>query len=87
VTNFPFKDPVSVRHIDIGDVERALRAFEDSWADATGERVSSAEFYDRYRAGLVDSMLAMRWAAYYEAFRRRTRDPVAETIASGFVVA
>jgi len=82
MVNFPFRDPVTSRRVDASSVEAILRSFEDVWAERTGERLSSAEFYDRYRSGDVDSLLAVTWATYYEVFRRRTSDPVATAIAA-----
>jgi hypothetical protein len=82
MVNFPFRHPVTSRRVDPSSLEGILRSFEDAWANRTGERISSAEFYDRYRAGEIDSLLAMNWATYYEIFRRRTDDPVATAIAA-----
>jgi hypothetical protein len=70
MTNFPFKDPVSRRSMSRDELADLLRSFEDAWAKQHGERVTSAEFYDRYRAGEIDSMFATSWASYYEIFRR-----------------
>jgi len=82
MANYPFRDPVTTRRVDAGALEGILRSFEDVWADRTGERLSSAEFYERYRSGDIDSLLAVTWSTYYEIFRRRTRDPVATAIAA-----
>jgi hypothetical protein len=61
--------------LDRHDLEDLLRAFEDAWARETGERVTSAEFYDRYSVDdTIDSMLTMAWSSYYEIFRRLTND-------------
>jgi hypothetical protein len=36
-----------------------------------GERLTSAEFYDRYSTDdTIDSMFAMAWSSYYEILRR-----------------
>ena len=71
--NFPFRDPVEVGRLTREDLDELLRSFEDAWAEHAGERLSSAQFYDLYRSGEVDSMFATSWATYYEAFRRRSR--------------
>jgi hypothetical protein len=55
-------------------IERLLTDFEDRYAEATGERISSATFYERYRAGALDGPFFMRWATYYETSLRP--DPV-----------
>ncbi len=68
-------DEVTIRTLDSDGVEELLRSFEDSWAAQMGERITSAEFYDRYRAGAVDSMFAKAWATYYEVFQRWSRGP------------
>jgi hypothetical protein len=71
VSNFPFEEPVTRRRLDRHDLEDLLRAFEDAWARETGERVTSAEFYDRYSTDdTIDSMFTMAWSSYYEIFRR-----------------
>ena len=35
----------------------------------TIERITTAEFYDRYLTGELDSPFAMAWASYYEIVR------------------
>jgi hypothetical protein len=70
VTNFPFKDPIERRTVERDELAAMLRAFEDEWATTHGERMTSAQFYDRYRTGELDSMFTMSWASYYEIFRR-----------------
>lgn len=70
MTNFPFKDPIERRTVERDELAEMLRAFEDEWAAQHGERITSAQFYDRYRKGQVDSMFTMSWASYYEIFRR-----------------
>jgi hypothetical protein len=78
MSNYPFQDPVS--HITGEDLEELLRNFEDAWAkDAGRERITSAQFYDGYRSGELDSIFGMAWAAYYESWRalnRRQADTV-----------
>ena len=75
VSNFPFEEPVTRRTLDRHDLEDLLRAFEDAWAKETGERLTSAEFYDRYSVDdTIDSMFTMAWSSYYEIFRRLSSD-------------
>lgn len=88
VTNFPFKHPVSHIKMDRQGLEDLLRSFEDAWADETGERITSAEFYDRYRANdSIDSMLAMAWSSYYEIFRRLVADSAHEDLVRSLAAA
>ena len=70
VGNFPFRDPVVRRKLDREDVAAMLLTFEDTWAETTGERITSTEFYERYAAGEFDSILAMAWASHYEVYRQ-----------------
>jgi hypothetical protein len=49
------------------DLEERLREFEHAWEQATGERLSTAAFYDRFCAGEFDTRFGARWATYYEA--------------------
>jgi hypothetical protein len=64
------------RSLDRQGLEDLLRAFEDMWADRTGERLTSAAFYDRYVADdTIDSMFTMAWSSYYEIFRRLSGTP------------
>jgi hypothetical protein len=51
----------------ITDLEERLREFEHAWEQATGERLSTAAFYDRFCAGEFDTRFGARWATYYEA--------------------
>jgi len=80
--NFPFEDPIMIRQLDKDGLEGLLREFEDTWAEKTGDRLTSPHFYDVYRRGDVDSMFAMAWATYYEEFRRMERDPVNQEVVS-----
>lgn len=76
VSNFPFQDPVVRRELDRQGLEDLLRTFEDRWAEHTGERLTSADFYDRYLADEVtDSLFTMAWSSYYEIVRRLRSDP------------
>jgi hypothetical protein len=50
-----------------GDIENRLRECERAWEQATGERLSSADFYERFCAGDFDTRFGTRWATYYEA--------------------
>lgn len=85
VTNFPFKQPVSTRKLDRRGLEDLLSTFEDGWADQHGERLSSAAFYDLYRTGEVDSIFAMAWASYYEAYRRQSKSSADESLVRSLV--
>jgi hypothetical protein len=49
------------------DIEERLREFERAWEQSTGERLSTAAFYDRFCAGDFDTRFGARWATYYEA--------------------
>ncbi len=51
------------------DIQERLREFERAWEQATGERLSTAAFYDRFCAGDsdFDTRFGARWATYYEA--------------------
>lgn len=50
-----------------GDIENRLREYERAWEQATGEHLSSADFYERFCAGDFDTRFGTRWATYYEA--------------------
>ena len=52
------------------DIEQRLREFERTHARATGEQLSSAAFFDRFKAGEFDSLFGMRWAAHVRALAR-----------------
>lgn len=69
--NYPFTDPVS--RVGKADLEELLRSFEDAWAEQSGSRITSAEFFDLYRRGEFDSMFHMAWASYYESWRADAR--------------
>jgi hypothetical protein len=49
------------------DIQERLREFERAWEQSTGERLSTAAFYDRFCAGEFDTRFGARWATYYEA--------------------
>jgi hypothetical protein len=71
MSNVPFHDPVSWHKLDRHGLEDLLRSFEDAWAGTAGERITSAEFYDRYRGDLVpDTLFTIAWSSYYEIYRR-----------------
>jgi hypothetical protein len=55
------------RSIRRPDIEERLREFERAWEQSTGERLSTATFYDRFCAGDFDTRFGSRWATYYEA--------------------
>jgi hypothetical protein len=75
LSNYPFKDPITIKRVDADDLDALLGGFEKAWADShDGDRLTSAEFYERYASGEVDSIFAVSWATYYEAaceIRRR----------------
>jgi hypothetical protein len=48
-------------------IAERLREFEEAYEQATGERLSTAAFYDRFCAGEFDTRFGARWATYYEA--------------------
>lgn len=85
MTNYPFEDPVTVRELDRSALEDLLRKFEDVWAAESGARITSAEFYDRYARGEIDSTFAMAWATYYESFRRLGDDDATTAIVETLV--
>jgi len=58
--------------MDRAELEELLRQFEDAWTEQEGERLTSPQFYDRYRTGEIDSVFAMAWASYYEIYRSFT---------------
>jgi hypothetical protein len=49
------------------DIQERLREFEHAYEEATGERLSTAAFYDRFCSGEFDTRFGARWATYYEA--------------------
>lgn len=57
----PLRRAIRARYI-----ENRLRRFERAWERATGERLTTAAFYDRFCAGEIDTPFAVRWAKYYE---------------------
>jgi hypothetical protein len=88
VSNYPFSHPVTRLNLDRHGLEDLLRSFEDTWAADHDERITSAQFYDRYKADAVpDSMFTTAWASYYEIFRRLGdaghRDLVDTLVAAG----
>jgi hypothetical protein len=52
------------------EIEQRLHEFERTHCLATGEVLSSAEFFERYKHGEFDSLFGMEWAAYWRAFSR-----------------
>ena len=54
------------------DIEERLREFEHAYEQATGERLTTAAFYDRFCAGDFDTRFGARWATYYEATLSRS---------------
>ena len=59
-------------------IEELLRSFEDEHFALTGERITSAEFYDRYKGGEIDTPDAIRWASYYELLRAQGQEALAD---------
>jgi hypothetical protein len=57
---------VTERTVGTGDIEERLREFERAWERETGERVTTAAFYDRFCAGEFDTKLGKSWAECYE---------------------
>ena len=49
------------------DIQERLHEFERAYEESTGERLSTAAFYDRFCAGEFDTRFGARWATYYEA--------------------
>lgn len=74
--NFPFDNPI--KRVGRAELEELLRSFEDEWAKNAEARLTSAEFYDLYRAGEVDSLFATAWATYYERWRALVRRDAGE---------
>lgn len=80
MSNYPFKDPVDRQVMDIDGLRGILAAFEDTWAKRHGERITSAQFYDRYLAGDLDTMFFMAWSTYYEIYRDMSRSTSADGV-------
>jgi hypothetical protein len=57
---------VTERTVGTGDIEERLRKFERAWERETGERLTTATFYDRFCAGEFDTKLGESWAECYE---------------------
>lgn len=69
MSNYPFKGPVDRQRVDLNGARAILDTFEDAWAKQSENRITSAQFYDRYTTGEFDSMFHMAWASYYEIYR------------------
>jgi hypothetical protein len=63
---------VEIKRLSRADIERRLLEFERAHRLATGEELSSAEFFERFEQGECDSMFGMRWAGYVRALERAT---------------
>lgn len=63
---------VDIKHVTRADLEERLRACERAHARATGEQLSSEDFFRRFRDGEFDSLFGMRWAGYVRALERAT---------------
>lgn len=61
---------VEIKRLSREDIEQRLREYERTHALGTGESITSAEFYDRFRQGELDSLFGMRWAGYVRALER-----------------
>jgi hypothetical protein len=60
----------NIQRLDYDDVKRRLREFERAHLKATGERLSSESFFERFKTGEFDSRFGMRWAGYCRALER-----------------
>jgi hypothetical protein len=49
------------------EIAARLREFERIWAKSSGEKLTSAAFYERFCAGDFDTRFGAKWATYYEA--------------------
>jgi len=61
---------VTITRLSRADLEQRLREFERSYTVTTGEQLSSADFFERFRAGEFDSLFGMRWAGHWRAYTR-----------------
>ena len=61
---------VKITRLSKADIERRLREFERTHKIATGEELSSAEFFERFKQGEFDSLFGMRWAGCVRALAR-----------------
>lgn len=64
---------IDIKRLNRTDIERRLREFERTHARATGEQLSSAAFFERFKTGEFDSLFGMEWAAYWRALARAPR--------------
>jgi hypothetical protein len=60
--------PVTIVCLDRIQLNAVLLRFEDDYYAASGHRLSSPEFYERYKAGEIDEIWAMAWSTYYERY-------------------
>ncbi len=63
-----------IKKLSAEDVDQRLTQYERAYAAATGERLTSDDFYARFTAGEFDDRFGMRWATFYEA-AQRARQP------------
>ena len=63
MSNYPFTYPVDRQVVDLDGLRGILDAFEDAWAKQGRDRITSAQFYDRYSAGELDTMFFMAFLA------------------------
>lgn len=61
---------VKIKKVTRADLEQRLQECELAHAEATGEVLSSAAFFERFSKGEFDTMLGMRWAGYIRALER-----------------
>lgn len=63
---------VDIKHVSRIEIEQRLRECERVHARATGEQLSSEDFFRRFKSGEFDSLFGMRWAGYVRALERVT---------------
>lgn len=63
---------VDIKHVSRTEIEQRLREYERIHARASGEQVSSEDFFRRFKSGEFDSRFGMRWAGYVRALERAT---------------
>jgi hypothetical protein len=76
-----------VQRLDRVALTEILQLFEDDYAERYGNRITTAEFYDRYLAGEMNAFPeAIRWASYYELLREQGQSALMESNARSVVV-
>lgn len=61
---------VAITRLSRTDIEQRLREFERVHSHTSGQQLSSAAFFERFKAGEFDSLFGMEWAAYWRAYTR-----------------